>query len=132
MSLTINYCTRCDKDISHSTGNVCPQCQSTTHKIAIDVGEKCDHCGDAWIAHGNLMSASACRTKPGFFTPNAASPTLPRWHTGGTHSADNTLIDDKQEASQPCGMACSKCQDFNEYAISNTPSGQFICYSCKR
>jgi hypothetical protein len=79
--LLLNYCTRCDKDISSSTGSVCPQCQSTTHSIAIDINEKCDNCGNVWIAHGNMNSGSACRNMAGFFTPNAASPTMPQGYT---------------------------------------------------
>jgi hypothetical protein len=145
MALSINYCTRCDKDISSSTGSVCPQCQSTTHSIAISISEKCDNCGGTWIGHGNLASGSACRNMAGFFTPNAASPTMPQGYmfrsgqaspTPGLAARVDAIMTSATDAAHRManksnGAKCSKCGDFNEYAIGNQPDGSFTCYSCK-
>jgi hypothetical protein len=80
----------------------------------------------------------------GFFTPNAASPTVPQGYTSQSvilafNQAKQRFMSGQSYPSVAAhaspsngGMACSKCKNFNEYAISNKPDGSFICYSCRR
>lgn len=44
----------------------------------------------------------------------------------------DTWNDPPAPIAKPNGMACSKCQTFNEYAESNQSDGSYVCYSCRK
>jgi hypothetical protein len=62
-----------------------------------------------------------------------------RWY----FMCDTFLTDDRWhyweefEAQKPAphtssGAACTRCREYNEYAVANQPDGGFLCYSCRR
>jgi hypothetical protein len=79
----------------------------------------------------------------GFFTPNAASPTMPQGYTSQSvilafNQAKQRFMSGQSYPSVAAhaspsngGAKCSKCGDFNEYAQAK-PDGSFTCFGCRR
>lgn len=47
----------------------------------------------------------------------------------GGLSGPAPVVEKKKDKS---GCACSKCENFNEYAIPNQLDDTFICYACRK
>jgi formylmethanofuran dehydrogenase subunit E len=43
----------------------------------------------------------------------------------------NVFLDMSHHKRQPDGMACSKCNEFYQFAEPNQDNGNLICYACR-